>query len=59
MNFDKKDTLYQRYLSLLDEIMKHKWIESEKRNRDIGLEAALIDWMKKHRKGWIDSQRKR
>lgn len=35
-----------------DEIYRHKWLESEKANKDIGFEQALIDWMKKHRNGW-------
>lgn len=46
-------TLYSKYLALRNEIMKHKWIESEKNQRDIGFEAALTDWVTKHRRGWI------
>ena len=35
-----------------NEILKHKWIESEKVGRDIGFENALLDWMSKHRTKW-------
>lgn len=35
-----------------DEIMRHKWIESEKARCDIGFEQALLDWMNKHRSDW-------
>ena len=31
----------------IDEIEKHKWIESEKAGHDLG-EAARIDWVKKY-----------
>ena len=36
-----------------NEIMKHKWIESEKAGKDIGFEKALVDWIEKHRSGWV------
>ena len=45
-------TLYREFLAEKDEILKHKWIESEKHGRDIGFEAALVDWITKHRAGW-------
>jgi len=48
-------SLYQRFLAEREEIMKHKWIESEKRGYDTGFEKALLDWMKNHREGWIKS----
>jgi len=35
-----------------EEILKHKWIESEKAGDDIGFERALIDWIMKHRSNW-------
>jgi hypothetical protein len=51
-------TLYQKYINLRDEILKHKWIESEKAHRDIGFENALIDWMEHHRKNWIKAKKR-
>ena len=49
-------TLYQSFLSMREEIMKHKWIESEKLNYDIGFDYALVDWIQKHRAGWLHSK---
>lgn len=43
---------YQEFLAERDEILKHKWIESEKAGYDIGFEKALIEWVSKHRTNW-------
>lgn len=32
----------------LNEIRKHKWIESEKLGREIGFASAAIDWIQKY-----------
>ena len=45
-------TLYQKFCAERDEILKHKWIKSEEAGRDIGFEAALVDWMLHHRDTW-------
>lgn len=45
-------TLYQKFRAERDEILKHKWIKSEEAGRDIGFEAALVDWMLHHRDTW-------
>jgi len=49
----KPQSSYAKYLEVREEILKHKWIESEKANNDIGFEKALIDWIKKHRMDWV------
>lgn len=48
----RNKTLYQKFAILKDEIYRHKWLESEKANKDIGFEQALTDWMEKHGTGW-------
>lgn len=48
----KNSTLYREFLAERDEILRHKWIESEKLGHDIGFERALLDWMLKHRTPW-------
>jgi hypothetical protein len=48
----KNSTLYREFLAERDEILRHKWLESEKLGRDIGFERALLDWMLKHRTPW-------
>ncbi len=45
----------ERQVSMLElerqEIMRHKWIESEKARRDLGNDAVL-DWIQKHAARW-------
>ena len=53
----KNTTLYQEYLAERDEILRHKWIESEKAGFDIGFDAALIDWVTNYRTGWRRARR--
>lgn len=48
-------TLYQYFLAEREEILKHKWLESQKEGRDVGFEYALTDWMLKHRSNWRKS----
>ena len=51
-DFLEKSTLYQEFLAEREEILKHKWLESEKAGYDIGFESALTDWIVKYRSGW-------
>ena len=44
--------LYQEFLKEREEILKHKWIESEKAGHDVGFEWALLDWNFNYRNGW-------
>lgn len=44
--------LYREFLAEREEILRHKWIESEKAGHDIGFEKALLDWVMRHRGGW-------
>lgn len=48
----KNSTLYQEFLAEREEILKHKWLESEKKGHDIGFEKALTDWIVHHRSKW-------
>jgi hypothetical protein len=56
--FVKNSVLYKEFLAERAEILKHKWIESEKAGRDIGFEKALLDWIMRHRSNWRDRRRK-
>ncbi|MCX6957968.1 MAG: DUF4032 domain-containing protein [Verrucomicrobiae bacterium] len=47
---------YQSFLAERDEILRHKWIESEKAGHDIGFEAALFDWVTNCRALWKEKQ---
>ncbi len=40
----------------LEEIRKHKWIESEKAGCEIGFATAAVDWIKNYGEGWLRSR---
>ena len=48
----KESLLYKEFLAEREEILRHKWIESEKVGSDIGFEKALLDWIVKYRTHW-------
>jgi len=56
-DFMERSSLYKEFLAEREEILRHKWIESEKAGRDIGFERALLDWIRKHRDGWRAARR--
>ena len=56
--FVKDSALYKEFLAERAEILKHKWIESEKAGADIGFEKALLDWIVKHRSNWREKRLK-
>ncbi len=49
-------SLYKAFLDEREEIMRHKWLESEKNGFDIGFERALSDWRVKHRAQWMQAK---
>lgn len=55
--FYKQSNLYQEFLAEREEIMRHKWLESERLGYDIGFERALLDWIRKHREDWRTARR--
>ncbi len=44
--------LYKMFSRQRDEILRHKWIESEKAGVDIGFEKALLGWLVKNSATW-------
>lgn len=46
-------SLYKEHLAQKEEIMKHKWYESERAGYDIGFLQALIDWTVKYKTEWM------
>lgn len=58
-SFVKRSSLYQEFLAEREEILRHKWIESEKVGYDIGFDRALVDWVRNHRDKWRESRRPR
>jgi hypothetical protein len=52
----KNSSLYREFQAEREEILRHKWIESEKAGHDIGFERALTDWIIRHRSAWRKSR---
>ena len=48
--------LYKMFARQRDEILRYKWIESEKAGVDIGFEKALLGWLINHRSAWREQQ---
>jgi hypothetical protein len=40
---EKPSLLYREFQAEQEEILRHKWFESEKRGHDIGFELAQVD----------------
>ena len=57
-NLVKNSVLYKEFLAEREEILRHKWIESEKAGKDIGFEKALLDWIVKYRSAWRNKRQK-
>ncbi|MCS7337970.1 MAG: DUF4032 domain-containing protein [Verrucomicrobiae bacterium] len=53
----KNSVFYREFMAEREEILRHKWLESEKAGYDIGFERALVDWVLKHRAKWKQSRR--
>jgi hypothetical protein len=52
-------SLYREFLAMKEEVMKHKWYESEKAGYDIGFARAVIDWTMKFKSKWVESRKKK
>lgn len=48
----KKRYNYLQDGKAVEEILKHKWIESQKHGRDIGFATAALDWISKYGEAW-------
>ena len=46
----ERTNIFHKRAAIREEIMRHKWIESEKVGHDIGWERASLDWMIHHSK---------
>lgn len=52
-DFDLSKSIFFRFLSEeREEILRLKWIESEKYGFDIGESKAILIWVTKHQKPW-------
>lgn len=54
----KNSALFKEFFAEREEILRHKWLESEKAGYDIGFERALLDWIVKHRSAWREGRQR-
>ena len=47
-----KSSALREFLAEKEEILRHKWIESERLGYDIGFYRARLDWNRNHRNEW-------
>lgn len=57
-DFLKNSKLYNMFLREREEILKHKWVLSERFGKDVGYDYALFSWIVNHRNDWLKSQEK-
>ena len=55
-DFLKSSSLYVRHLAQSEEVFKHKWYESERAGKDVGIDYAFFDWLVKHSSTWRSKQ---
>ena len=53
----ERSSLYCEFMAEREEILKHKWVESEKAGQDIGFECALASWVIHHCAHWRKARR--
>ena len=53
----ERSALYREFQAEREEILQHKWFESEKAGRDVGFENALVSWVLHHRAEWRKRRR--
>lgn len=53
-----QSSFFREIVAEREEIMRHKWLESEKAGRDIGFNQALINWVLHHRASWRAARRR-
>lgn len=55
----RQSSLFQEFEAEREEILRHKWLLSERAGCDVGFDAAAYDWIAKHRSGWKLAHRKK
>ncbi len=49
--------LVRERLAEREEVLKHKWYESERAGRDVGMDRARVSWVMHHRARWLKERR--
>lgn len=48
----RQSRLFKEFAAEREEILRHKWLLSERAGRDVGFNVAAYDWIANHRAGW-------
>jgi hypothetical protein len=54
----ERSTVIKEMKAEREEIMRFKWLESERLHQDIGFEKALLGWVIRHRSTWLAERRR-
>lgn len=54
----RQSSLFREMLAEREEILRHKWLLSERAGCDVGFDTAAYDWISHHRAAWRDGWRK-
>ena len=58
LDVEDKSLLWKLYMLERQEILRHKWLLSEKMGYDVGYEVALFSWLRNHKRLWWEGQMK-
>ena len=59
LEMHEKSSLFKLYLLEREEVLRHKWVLSERAGHDVGYDVAVLSWVRNHRKLWWDEQVKK
>lgn len=48
----RQSRLFKEFAAEREEILRHKWLLSERAGRDVGFNVAAYDWIANHRADW-------
>jgi len=53
----RQSLLVREWLAEREEVLRHKWYESERAGRDVGMDRARVTWVMHHRARWLKERR--
>lgn len=57
MMLERSYALLEEAAAEREEVLKHKWFESEKAGHEVSFEKALADWLVNYRAAWKEKRR--
>jgi hypothetical protein len=53
----RRSLLFRAWQAEREEVLRHKWFESERAGRDVGMDSARVSWVLHHRTRWLNQRR--